>query len=82
MPSAVLQVERFRTHVAIVNTTVEEQAGVLVKHPLDIGVEAGYMVLGCIVVSGIQQVVTVIERELLDGIISKAVAQIEVQHQL
>ncbi len=82
MPSAVLQVECLRTHVAIIHTAVQEESGVLMKQPVGIDVEARHMVLSRIVVGGIQQVVAVVERILLDGIVRKAVTQVHIQHQL
>ena len=51
------------------------------QHPLGIDVKTGHVVLCRVVIGGVQQVISIVERELLDGVVCETVTQVDIQHQ-
>ena len=81
-PSIVTLVECIATQVDVVQTSVEEDSGVLGQQVVYVSVYACLMALYYIAISGVKQIVVVVETVLRYGVVYKVVMYVQVYHQL
>ena len=80
-PTAIALVKHITTKICVVHCTIQEDAGVLRQQVIHVSAQTGLMTLNHITVSGIQQVVAVVEAVLRDSVIHKVVVQVQIHHQ-